>query len=87
MLRCPNCQTALAPPKDKKAFDCESCGAALKRRGETVRNYLCQFLFIFLLISLVLAGMGSILAIVLAAAAGGGLWFWLGNSTLALARD
>lgn len=87
MLRCPKCQTPLAPPKDKKLFDCESCGTPLKRRREALRNYAAQFLFVLLLISLVLAGMGTMMAIVMAAGAGFGLWYWLGNATLAVVRE
>lgn len=87
MPRCPNCQTQVAPPEDKKRFDCESCGTPLKLRGAALRNYASQLLFVFLLISLVLAGLGTIMAIVLAAAAGGGLWYWLGNFSLAPVRE
>ena len=87
MLRCPKCQSPFEPPKDKKLFDCEACGAPLKRRGEALRNYAAQFLFVFLLISLVLAGAGPVTAVVLAAGAGFGLWYWLGNSTLAVVGD
>ncbi len=87
MLRCPNCQSPLAPPEDKKLFDCGSCQAPLKRRGQALRNYAAQFLFVFLLISLVLAGLGTVMAVVVAGAAGFGLWYWLGNSTLAVVRD
>lgn len=87
MLRCPSCRGAIAPPDDKKLFDCESCQAPLKRRGEGLRNYLSQFLFVFLLISLVLAGVGTITAVVLAAGAGGGLWYWLRNQTLTVVQE
>ena len=87
MLRCPKCRSAIAPPDDKKLFDCESCQAPLKRRGQALRNYLSQFIFVFLLISLVLAGMGPVTAVVLAAVAGGGLWYWLGNQTLAVVEE
>jgi len=87
MLRCPSCHIQLTPPKDKKFFDCESCEVPLKRRLEGVRVYSGQFLFLFLLISLVLSGWGTIMAIVLAAAAGLGLWYWIGNFTVVAVQE
>jgi uncharacterized paraquat-inducible protein A len=87
MARCPKCQTPVTLPKGKKALDCEACGSHLKLQREGLRNYGSQLLFVFLLLLLVLSGVGPVFAIVLAAAAGGGLWYWLGNFSLAVARE